>query len=54
MVSYVRRFDDGPPWDFPAQRAAAGVPAVLVEQQEYGRVTDVERILRELRPAVAA
>jgi benzoyl-CoA reductase/2-hydroxyglutaryl-CoA dehydratase subunit BcrC/BadD/HgdB len=48
LVSYVRRFDDAPPWDFPAQRAATDVPAVLVEQQEYGRITDLDRVLGEL------
>jgi benzoyl-CoA reductase/2-hydroxyglutaryl-CoA dehydratase subunit BcrC/BadD/HgdB len=48
LVSYVRRFDDAPPWDFPAQRAATDVPAVLVAQQEYGRITDLDRVLGEL------
>jgi benzoyl-CoA reductase/2-hydroxyglutaryl-CoA dehydratase subunit BcrC/BadD/HgdB len=38
LISYVREHDDAPPWDFPAQRAAAGVPAVLVERQPYGAV----------------
>ncbi|ANY08894.1 2-hydroxyacyl-CoA dehydratase family protein [Pseudonocardia sp. HH130630-07] len=53
LLSYVRRFDDGPPWDFPAQRAAAGVPAVLVDRQDYGGV-DAARVVRELHLAVAA
>ncbi|UJW30231.1 2-hydroxyacyl-CoA dehydratase family protein [Saccharothrix sp. AJ9571] len=38
LLSYVRRHDDAPPWDFPAQREAAGVPATLVDRQEYGRI----------------
>ncbi len=43
LVSYVREHDDGPPWDFPAQRAATGLPAVLVDRQPYGSV-DLDRI----------
>lgn len=39
LVSYVRSQDDGPPWDFPAQRAAAGIPASLLEHQPYGGLT---------------
>ncbi|QFZ24559.1 2-hydroxyacyl-CoA dehydratase [Saccharothrix syringae] len=41
VVSYVRRNDDAPPWDFPAQREALrrhGIPAVLVDRQEYGSI----------------
>ncbi|CAM3520151.1 2-hydroxyacyl-CoA dehydratase family protein [Kibdelosporangium persicum] len=41
VVSYVRRNDDAPPWDFPAQAAALrahGIPAVLVDRQEYGSI----------------
>ncbi|MBB4683128.1 2-hydroxyacyl-CoA dehydratase family protein [Amycolatopsis jiangsuensis] len=38
LISYVRRFDDAPPWDFPAQRRAAGVSAVLVDRQSYGKI----------------
>ncbi|MBN6038996.1 2-hydroxyacyl-CoA dehydratase family protein [Amycolatopsis sp. 195334CR] len=38
LLAYVRRHDDAPPWDFPAQREAAGVPATLVDRQEYGRI----------------
>jgi hypothetical protein len=37
-VSYVREHDDGPPWDFPAQREATGLPAVLLDRQPYGEV----------------
>ncbi|MFD5825278.1 2-hydroxyacyl-CoA dehydratase [Lentzea sp. NPDC060358] len=41
VVSYVRRNDDAPPWDFPAQREALrphGIPAVLFDRQEYGSI----------------
>lgn len=41
VVSYVRRGDDAPPWDFPAQASALrahGIPAVLVDRQEYGAI----------------
>jgi benzoyl-CoA reductase/2-hydroxyglutaryl-CoA dehydratase subunit BcrC/BadD/HgdB len=41
VVSYVRAGDDAPPWDFPAQAEAlraVGVPAVLVDRQEYGTI----------------
>ncbi|SDF46566.1 Benzoyl-CoA reductase/2-hydroxyglutaryl-CoA dehydratase subunit, BcrC/BadD/HgdB [Lentzea fradiae] len=41
VVSYVRRNDDAPPWDFPAQREALrphGIPAVLFDRQEYGLI----------------
>ncbi|MGB3441916.1 MAG: 2-hydroxyacyl-CoA dehydratase family protein [Actinophytocola sp.] len=41
VVSYVRGNDDAPPWDFPAQAAALrahGIPAVLVDRQEYGEI----------------
>lgn len=41
VVSYVRAGDDAPPWDFPAQAEAlraAGIPAVLVDRQEYGMI----------------
>lgn len=56
LLSYVRRHDDAPPWDFPAQREAAGVPAAIVERQEYGQIDpdDLDRALTELRlPAEA-
>ncbi|MBB4932649.1 benzoyl-CoA reductase/2-hydroxyglutaryl-CoA dehydratase subunit BcrC/BadD/HgdB [Lipingzhangella halophila] len=39
LLSYVRDHDDGPLWDFPAQRAAADLPAVLVDRQPYGSLT---------------
>lgn len=41
VVSYVRRNDDAPPWDFPAQKEALerhGIPAVMFEHQEYGSI----------------
>jgi benzoyl-CoA reductase/2-hydroxyglutaryl-CoA dehydratase subunit BcrC/BadD/HgdB len=38
LVSYARAGDDAPAWDFPAQRAALEIPAVLLDRQEYGRV----------------
>ncbi|MFD9701806.1 2-hydroxyacyl-CoA dehydratase [Lentzea sp. NPDC059081] len=41
VVSYVRRHDDAPPWDFPAQKEALGrhgIPAVMFEHQEYGSI----------------
>lgn len=57
LLGYVRAHDDAPPWDWPAQRAAAGLPAALAERQPYGRIEpdDLDRVLAELRtPAVAA
>lgn len=57
LLGYVREHDDAPPWDWAAQRAAAGVPAALLEHQAYGAVdpAGLERALAELRtPAVAA
>jgi benzoyl-CoA reductase/2-hydroxyglutaryl-CoA dehydratase subunit BcrC/BadD/HgdB len=38
LLSYVRVHDDAPRWDFPAQRAATGLPAALVDHQPYGRI----------------
>lgn len=38
LVGYVRGGDDAPLWDLAAQRRAAGLPAVILEGQEYGRV----------------
>ncbi|MFC7381271.1 2-hydroxyacyl-CoA dehydratase [Sphaerisporangium rhizosphaerae] len=37
LLAYSRAGDEAPAWDFPAQRAAAGIPAVSLERQEYGR-----------------
>lgn len=39
LLSYARVHDDAPPWDFPDQRAATGLPAVLAERQPYGELT---------------
>lgn len=41
VIAYARRNDHAPAWDFPAQRAAladAGIAAVLLTRQEYGKV----------------
>lgn len=46
LLAVVREHDEAPAWDFPAQVAAVGVPAVLLARQPY-RV-DVD----ELRSAV--
>ncbi|TVT10427.1 2-hydroxyacyl-CoA dehydratase [Amycolatopsis bartoniae] len=47
LISYARVHDDAPPWDFSAQRAAAGLPAVLAGHQPYGGLT--EKALTEIR-----
>ncbi|WP_254897521.1 2-hydroxyacyl-CoA dehydratase family protein [Amycolatopsis sp. Hca4] len=39
LFSYARVHDDAPPWDFPGQRAATGLPSVLAERQPYGELT---------------
>ncbi|KAA9156682.1 2-hydroxyacyl-CoA dehydratase [Amycolatopsis acidicola] len=39
LISYAREHDDAPPWDFPEQRAATDLPAVLAERQPYGGLT---------------
>lgn len=38
LVSYVRELDEAPAWDFRAQSAAVGVPAVLLERRRYGEL----------------
>ncbi|WP_329260266.1 2-hydroxyacyl-CoA dehydratase family protein [Actinoallomurus sp. NBC_01490] len=38
LVCYVRDRDEAPAWDFPAQRRAAGVPAVILEHRRYGEL----------------
>ncbi|WP_439658379.1 2-hydroxyacyl-CoA dehydratase [Lentzea sp. HUAS TT2] len=41
VLSYVRRNDDAPPWDFPAQKEALrphGIPAVMFDRQDYGSI----------------
>ncbi|MEU8179014.1 2-hydroxyacyl-CoA dehydratase family protein [Microbispora hainanensis] len=45
FVAYSRIGDEAPAWDFPAQRAALDIPAVLLERQEYGRadLTDLRK-----------
>ncbi|MFT7870266.1 MULTISPECIES: 2-hydroxyacyl-CoA dehydratase family protein [Amycolatopsis] len=52
LLSYARVHDDAPPWDFPDQRAATGLPAVLAERQPYGELTP--EALAALVPAGAA
>ncbi|WP_439381105.1 2-hydroxyacyl-CoA dehydratase [Amycolatopsis lexingtonensis] len=52
LFSYARIHDDAPPWDFPEQRAATGLPAVLAERQPYGELTP--EALAALVPAGAA
>ncbi|KID30047.1 Benzoyl-CoA reductase/2-hydroxyglutaryl-CoA dehydratase subunit, BcrC/BadD/HgdB [Prauserella sp. Am3] len=39
LLCYVREHDDAPPWDYPAQRDAAGLPSVMVRDQPYGALT---------------
>jgi benzoyl-CoA reductase/2-hydroxyglutaryl-CoA dehydratase subunit BcrC/BadD/HgdB len=53
LLSYVRVHDDAPRWDFPAQRAATGLPAVLVDRQPYGRI-DLDALTALRTPGVAA
>ncbi|NKQ51344.1 2-hydroxyacyl-CoA dehydratase [Amycolatopsis sp. K13G38] len=36
LVLYARVRDDGPPWDFSAQREETGLPAIVLERQPYG------------------
>ncbi|WP_199432897.1 2-hydroxyacyl-CoA dehydratase family protein [Qaidamihabitans albus] len=52
LLSYCRVQDPGPPWDFPRQRAEAGLPAVLLERQPYG-VVDVDALRLALGEATA-
>ncbi|WP_410573223.1 2-hydroxyacyl-CoA dehydratase [Amycolatopsis sp. cmx-4-61] len=52
LLSYARVHDDAPPWDFPEQRAASGLPSVLAERQPYGELT--AEALAALVPAGAA
>jgi benzoyl-CoA reductase/2-hydroxyglutaryl-CoA dehydratase subunit BcrC/BadD/HgdB len=39
LLGYMREQDNAPPWDFAAQRTAAGLPAVLLDGQPYGGLT---------------
>ncbi|RSD11901.1 2-hydroxyacyl-CoA dehydratase family protein [Amycolatopsis eburnea] len=52
LLSYARVHDDAPPWDFPEQRAATGLAAVLAERQPYGELTP--EALAALVPAAVA
>ncbi len=52
LFSYARVHDDAPPWDFPEQQAATGLPAVSAERQPYGELT--ADALAALVPAGAA
>lgn len=56
LLSYVRVQDDAPRWDHPAQRAAAGLPAALLEHQPYGRAdpVDLAAAVTALRASAAA
>jgi benzoyl-CoA reductase/2-hydroxyglutaryl-CoA dehydratase subunit BcrC/BadD/HgdB len=53
LLSYVRVHDDAPRWDFPAQREATGLPALLLEHQPYGRV-DLDALAALRTPGAAA
>ncbi|MGY1812324.1 2-hydroxyacyl-CoA dehydratase [Blastococcus sp. SYSU D00820] len=46
LLAVVREHDEAPAWDFPAQAAAAGVPAALLARQPYRTAAD------DLRAAV--
>ncbi|MGW2340456.1 2-hydroxyacyl-CoA dehydratase [Streptomyces sp. NPDC001661] len=51
LVCYARVRDDAPPWDFPAQRDATGLPSVLLPRQPYGALdADALTALEILRP----
>jgi benzoyl-CoA reductase/2-hydroxyglutaryl-CoA dehydratase subunit BcrC/BadD/HgdB len=55
LVCYVRDGDEAPAWDFPAQRRAAGVPAVIFEHRRYGELGEdalpiIADALRTARP----
>ncbi|MGI5230665.1 2-hydroxyacyl-CoA dehydratase [Actinoallomurus sp. CA-142502] len=55
LVCYVRDGDEAPAWDFPAQRRAAGVPAVILEHRRYGELGEdalpiIADALRTARP----
>jgi benzoyl-CoA reductase/2-hydroxyglutaryl-CoA dehydratase subunit BcrC/BadD/HgdB len=53
LLAVVREHDEAPAWDFPAQAAAAGVPAALLARQPY-RVTGdrLRAALESAEPAV--
>ncbi|WP_051707290.1 MULTISPECIES: 2-hydroxyacyl-CoA dehydratase family protein [unclassified Streptomyces] len=51
LVSYARRHDDAPRWDYAAQEAATGLPSVLLGRQPYGALDDAAAgALTALRP----
>ncbi|WP_324278077.1 hypothetical protein [Blastococcus brunescens] len=47
LLAVVREHDEAPAWDFPAQEAAAGVPAVQLARQPYR--TDADELRGALR-----
>lgn len=56
LLSYTRDKDEAPLWDFAAQQAAAGMPAVMVSRQPYGAIdagdlAEALDLLREPRDA---
>lgn len=54
LVCYARVHDDAPRWDYPAQRAATGLPSVLLSRQPYGALDDeAAEALTGLRPHAA-
>ncbi|MEU5703534.1 2-hydroxyacyl-CoA dehydratase family protein [Streptomyces aurantiacus] len=54
LVCYARVHDDAPRWDYPAQRAATGLPSVLLSRQPYGALDDeAVQALTGLRPHAA-
>ncbi|GHE91269.1 hypothetical protein GCM10017786_24600 [Amycolatopsis deserti] len=49
LIAYAREHDDAPPWDYPAQREATGLPSVLLERQPYGGLTaEARTAIKEL------
>jgi len=51
LLAIVRAGDDAPAWDFPRQRDAVDVPAVLLERQRRTSTEDVAHALSLLRSA---
>ncbi|AXL92815.1 2-hydroxyacyl-CoA dehydratase [Streptomyces sp. CB09001] len=55
LVCYARVRDDAPGWDYPAQREATGLPAVLLNRQPYGALgaeaaEELAGLRRTMRP----
>lgn len=51
LISYIRTHDDAPPWDYPAQETATGLPSVLLPRQPYGALDEeATAALAGLRP----